>query len=169
MFLSFYPLRLLGYLLVLVLTLAFQQVLVTYVHSYAMFSDIILCIIILYLFNLDIVYTKWLFIIAFTIGIIQAVWLSQRLGIASTYYLLLTIPYKMFKNILGGNIQLLLCVSLALIIKFLLYGILGYIFRDEMIIGFIFGREFLYQCAATLLLTLVVFFPLNSILSVKRR
>lgn len=142
------------------LILSLQQVLSIYVHKYFELLDIFILFFILILFieqNEKII--KWLFIAGFVLGILKGVMISQRLGIASFFYMILAYNYTFYKGITKKNIQFILFILIAFVAKFVIYIALAFIFKDNNLLQFLLSLYFLQQIAFTTLFGIVVGMP----------
>lgn len=145
-----------------------QSVATVYIHPLVAYPDLLICLFILFLFYGQDEMLHVLFVLGFIIGIIQGVWLHQRIGIAAFYYMLLTYNYEFYKNFVRNNIQLIIIAIIALIFKFIVYLVLAFIYREQVLLNFLFSIESLYHAALSLAVVIVIGCPVNTIIRSKK-
>lgn len=153
-----------------VILLSIQQALSTYVHKYFELIDIFILFFILILFterNEDLL--KWLFITGFILGIAKGMIISQKLGIASFFYMVFAYHYAFYKSISKTSMQLVLFSLLAFVYKFVVYIILAFIFKDDDLMYFLLSKQFLQQIAFTVVFIIGVGIPTYWIINRIRR
>lgn len=151
-------------ILVGLLLITFQNILAVYVHAWISLPDIITITIFLYLFHSDQYVKKWFFITAFAVGLIQSAWSADMLGIVSMYYLFLALFHAIYNNVVGNNLQLLICVVLAMIFKGILFTFIAFVLNIRELLAFVYSMDYVYQGVATLVVTCTIGFIINTVM-----
>lgn len=162
-------LKFIKYLVISLLLIALQNAMSTFIYPLLWLPDITTCLILLFMFHTNDEFRPWVFIFAFILGIIEATWMSQKIGLLSMYYMTISYPFSFFRSINQSNLELIILVIVAFICKFLVFTILGYLLNLSSVINFIYSLEFVYQFLATMVMVCVFFFPINAIINKRRR
>lgn len=157
-------LRSIQFIILALVIFSIEQALAFYVHPMFSMADVLTLYLLLVLFCVNVEVGKWLFVVGYIIGIIEAAWLGQRLGVGATYYMCMTFPIFMYKNMLNGFLQFFIMLLVAMLAKAIIYGLLSWIFFDMTLLSFLFSREFLYHLGITLLIALLFAIPIHILL-----